>query len=94
MLFQTRFGELTPTTEGAWRALAVSALSSGLAYGGENSPFVTGFVSDLFDTLRDPEFLSNHEGNAWTPVTSHTFDACLVACDAAQLIVIFVVDED
>lgn len=93
-LFQTPFAELSVLSAERWRSLAVSALSFGLAYSGENSEAVASFVSGVLASFEGVHFLSNHFGNHWTALTSHTFDACLVAHDAALLAVIFVVDED
>jgi hypothetical protein len=91
---------LAPLSEAEWRRRSARALARGLAYdmaSGDESA-IERLVARVVSALERPEFLSNQQGDppvwGWDPLTSHTFDACLVAADRTLICVVFVVDED
>ena len=88
-----------------WTTFAANALALGLAYGpmsateladGAEVERIAQLLRFVERKLVAPRFSSNWSwpNAGWNPVTEHTFDACLVAHDAAFLVLVLVVDED
>ena len=96
---------LTPVERSDWCGFVVNSLAHGLAYGPlsrtarvdePRAKEINRWLGNAISTLRSPTFLANWDlqGTTWTPVSAHTFDACLLAYDTANIIVVLVVDED
>ena len=88
-----------------WTNFAANALACGLAYGplsatsiarANGASQIAELLKKVLGQVRSPSFASNWllPKASWNPVTSQTFDACLVAFDQSLVVLVFVVDED